>query len=168
MKKLLLILTAFLLSISAYAETTVLYNVERLGEGIVLQVSKTQLVFILFSHWDDADTLPTVSPQPPPCIELKDKGTFWMLGIATNFNEQYATGELYYDVAKPDFPLATQMPYRADRYEVSDQHVVGSFLMEKDGDDWWLIMDSNCTLRNKTAFNSIFQFSTPLRDYEDE
>ena len=167
MKKLLCILS-ILFCINAYAETTVLYNTERLGEGIVLQVSKTQLVFILFSHWDDVTVFPPVVSPPQPCPELIDKHNFWMIGVARNFNGDYATGDIYFDVAKPDFPLATPMLEQPDRKEISDQYRVGSFLMEKDGDVWWLVMEGNCTLRNKTALNSIFRFQTPLRDFEDE
>jgi len=155
MKKLLCILS-ILFCINAYAVTEVLYSTDRLGEGIVLQTSEPQLVIIFFSHWDDADG---------EHFGFKDRNTFWMIGISRNFDGTVATGNLYYDVAKPDFPLATPEDGRPDRKEISDQYMVGTFLMERDENgDWWLLMESNDTLDNKTAFNSVFHFTTPLRD----
>ena len=140
-----------LLCSCAFAKTEVVYSTDRLGEGAVIQESGTQLVFILFSHWDGGDD---------------DSGTFWVIGIARNFDGETGSGGVYYDTQYPEFPLSRQDT--PERYSISSQRQVGTFVVEKDGsapdDEWWIVMESDGTLDNKTMFNSVFHFATPLRD----
>lgn len=143
MKILLTIL--LLMSANAIADTAWYMDLDRSGEGMILtELEDGRLAFAFYSHKANAGIPPSVSPQPPPPL-FCDEFTVWFTGYSDLFLDGLAAGDVYYDVAVDDFPLA-------ENGKVSEQYVVGSFVIYEEGEGFVLRMESNYIMCNLSVF----------------
>ena len=157
MKTFLAIFVAFLLSSTAYAKTAWYYNPERSGEGIVLtEIDDGRLAFAFYSHTKHANGAPTPSPAPPP-PKFCDKDTVWFIGLSELYAKGIAMGDIYYDVPVKSFP-------KAEDNNVSNSVKVGEFVLEAEGDGFYLYMESNNIMCKLTVFDTPHYFTTKLTE----
>ena len=155
--KTLLITLLLLISSSAMAKTAWFYDIDRSGEGIVLsEIDDGRLAFAFYSHTAHATGAPTPSPAPPP-PKYCDKDTVWFIGISELYAEGIALGDVYYDVAVKGFP-------EAEDGAVSHSVKVGEFVIEKEGDGFYLYMESNNIMCKLTVFDTPHYFTTKLTE----
>lgn len=72
------------------------YNPDRDGEGLIVYVRDSTLVFYFFTYYDRFTSVePTVSPAPPDPVEIscKNEGV-WFIGIAQDWDGQGASGDV--------------------------------------------------------------------------
>ena len=157
MKLLLSILMVF--AINAQAETKWYYNPDRSGEGMVLTELKNGVfAFGFYSHVEAViSSPPIVSPPPILFNAFCDWDTVWFTGLSTVETKDGAYGNVFYDVAKPDFPAPVKR-------KVSDQHVVGHFILVPKGKGFVLYMESNWSMCNLSVFGVNHYFTEVLAE----
>ena len=155
MKALLLILL-MALAITAHAKTAWYYDTERSGEGVVVtEIADGRLAMAFYTHAGKASVPPQVSPpRPTPIISTCTNSTIWFVGLAAVFADDFAIGTLYYDVAG-DYPNAVNG-------QVSESFEVGTFLIERAGDGFDMILESNGLMPQLSIFDYQFKFRTLL------
>ena len=157
MKNIFILLAAFLLSSSALAETKWYYNPDRSGEGMVLtELDKGVIAFGFYSHVEEPISSPPIVSPPPPLFNLFcDQYTVWFTGLSKVVGKDGAYGDVFYDVGKPNFPTPIKK-------KVSDQYVVGSFILSRKGDGFILYMESNNLMCNLSVFGVNHYFTEIL------
>jgi hypothetical protein len=139
MKTFLAILTAFLLSSTAYAGTGFFYNPDRDGEGIIVTVDdKNRIAWAMFTYWDKViPVAPIPSPAPPQpvfIIEECDRNSqAWVVGNGIYIDDA-AIGDAY--ISRPiDYPFVSEG-------SLDEKIKIGTFLIE--GYDGGFNLAINC------------------------
>lgn len=155
--KTLLTIILLMLANTSWAESGFYYDVTRSGEGIsVAETADGGIAWVLFTFIDGKISVPPIVSPPPPTEVIAQcaNSTLWLTGQSLVLADGFAIGEVYLNVP-PDYPFATANA-------VSAPLVVGTFLMEVDGDGFDLIIESNHSLPNLSVFDHTFTFINPL------
>ena len=135
------------------AETKWYMDEHRVGEGLVLsEMDDGRIIWGFYSHVEEYIIRPPiVSPKPPYKQEFCDFKTVWLTGLSTVVDDNGAYGQVFYDVAVPDFPSNIDNGDGIHK-RISDQFVVGDFTLVRDGEGFVLYMESNNRMCNLSIF----------------
>jgi hypothetical protein len=166
MKYLAMIL--LIVSLSAQAETKWHLDLDRSGQGIILNTyddpDDPRIVFAFFGHAKlNTNSPPIVSP-PPPSPLFCDEGTIFLTAISLDgMVDGEATGTLLYQVQVASYPQPRDSL-------VSDTYVVGDFVIKREdggyggGPGWTLDMYTNYVLCDLTLFSETFHFTKRIAE----
>jgi hypothetical protein len=159
MKTFLAILTAFLLSSTAYAGTGFFYNPDRDGEGIIVTTDdKSRIAWAMFTYWDKNISIPpTVSPAPPSpnlITECHRNSQAWLVGNGV-YVDDIAVGAAM--ISEP-----IEYPFVSDG-SLDEKIQVGTFLLQGYEGGFDLAIDCNELLPESLYMcNNVFTFTQAI------